>query len=147
MTEKYDRETALRLAAETREDDERMTATPWQASIGELTIQADASHHDGPIDVATMGMESLNYDPFGIARTRNNLRVTADQLAAAVARIDALEVERSQHGNGYARMASYACIELEQVERRTVSRIVEWLRARGKWATADRIETGDWKAK
>ena len=87
---RYDRDTALRLADEAREDDARMTRAPWQAGIGDPLIQADKDNPDGPLDVATMESESLNYDPFGIARTRNNLSEVSRQIAAAVARIDEL---------------------------------------------------------
>jgi hypothetical protein len=55
-------------------------------------VFGDSSHEDGSIEIAHMGGETLAGDTESIARTRNNLRSTADQLEAActeVARLGA----------------------------------------------------------
>lgn len=74
MSAKYDSALCMRLIAEAREDDARMTDAPWDCVP--LVVRHFA-------DVRPTGA-----DAFGVARQRNNLSALADQLEAARAEID-----------------------------------------------------------
>lgn len=68
-----------------------MTPGPWWQDDGIGCVYGDINAQEGRVELAQMRDESLVWDAGAIARTRNNLRAIADQLAAAVARIDELE--------------------------------------------------------
>lgn len=86
----HDPELCARLAREAREDDERMSEVPWQSDMpggafgGRLMIS-------GTGRAATVVALLHAGTQEAIARTRNNLRATADQLEAMRARIAELE--------------------------------------------------------
>lgn len=64
-----------RLASEAREDHERMSEAPW-------TVESDTIHSGGTAIAEFTGEAMLDDDP-AVARQRNNLEETAEQLAAA----------------------------------------------------------------
>lgn len=69
-----------RLAAEAHEDHGRMTPPPWMA-------KADALYHydeeDGATQLAVFSGEAMVDEDPAVARQRNNLAETAEQLDAA----------------------------------------------------------------
>lgn len=83
MTAAYDPELVARLAREAREDDERMTPGPWKqlGRHGEVMSESPgSSRHYETTPVTAIPDYAGNLAC--IARTRNNLRATADQLEA-----------------------------------------------------------------
>ena len=90
----YYRARLVELERQCREDDGRMTPTtedrPWHSDYEEVLRSSDGG--DASVYAAVMSNSPEN-DSAGIARTRNNLGRIADALAAAVARMDALEAE------------------------------------------------------
>ena len=70
-----------RIIAEAREDDERMSPAPWRTAKDGWVVWTSAMNSP---DLAWFTPNTVA-DSLGIARTRNNLRVIADQLEAATA--------------------------------------------------------------
>lgn len=102
----YYRARLVELERQCREDDGRMTRAPWQPSVwygaDEGGWAAVGPHHQEcdreTCDHAPDGCgdhEAAERDAAGIARARNSLGPIADALAAAVARVDALEAQVS----------------------------------------------------
>lgn len=96
----YDAKKAAELVAMAMEDDERMTPGPWDAERGSTVARISCARM---APLATFGVEQDEPDDDdrancdAIARTRNNLRALAEQLAAAMERIDYLEDYRREN--------------------------------------------------
>jgi NTP pyrophosphatase (non-canonical NTP hydrolase) len=79
-----DLDVAARLIAEAREDDRRMTPSPW-------VVNGDYLYHhsedDGTVELASFSGDACVDDDAAVARTRNNLAPLADQLDAALLRL------------------------------------------------------------
>lgn len=91
---KVDPAICRRLAAECREDDERMSPVPW---ICEHAVLYSDSTEEGTIQLAEFTGEAMEFDDVAIARTRNNLPAIAAQLTAAAEqaeRFAAVDAER-----------------------------------------------------
>lgn len=91
MTAALDPARARQLIAEAKEDDARMTPGEWSVdewgALGHILVDGRSA------GISSMGSRP---DAAAIARTRNNLRPLADQLEAALAEIERLQVARSE---------------------------------------------------
>ena len=95
---KYDPALCERLARETREDDARMTPTPWKRRPWpEFAVDGPSypiciinDDDDRRPLINESKAQCDDEDANGIARTRNNLRALADQFEAARAEIERL---------------------------------------------------------
>lgn len=96
MTVTYDPTTTSRLIAQAREDDARMTQSPWKYDAVRGRIEGPGPNQYLGKDVAEMIVGNHNQNGDGIARIRNNLRAMADQLEAATDAVDrqAAEIDR-----------------------------------------------------
>lgn len=83
----WDENEACRLARELIEDDKRMTPDPWVAEYDSLYHRSD---DDGTVLLADFQDNACMQDDIAVARVRNNLRATAEQLVAAISTIAAL---------------------------------------------------------
>ncbi len=88
MTAAYNPAEVERLIAEAREDDHQMTPVPWTGGADAVFLADDTAL------LETQVRERRLEDSRGVARTRNNLAVMADQLEAADAEIVSLRDER-----------------------------------------------------
>jgi len=86
MTE-LDPALCARLVSDAKEDDRRMTPSPWICEADQLYHH---SEEDGTILIASFQGDACVDDDAAIARTRNNLRDLAAQLEAALAEVKRL---------------------------------------------------------
>jgi hypothetical protein len=92
----YDKDEAARLVAELREDDTRMTPTPWVRGEHEDHIGGDADDPEGPCHIVTTEGQAMIADAGGLIRLRNSAPVLADQLEAAMAEIERLNAKLNE---------------------------------------------------